>query len=187
LVGAILGDGGITYNQMKIALNSEKDADYSRYLANLMEKLLDQRVGRSMRKDSKCVVLYVSGVNVIKTLQGLGLKIGNKVKLQVEVPAWIISDLNYSIWCLRGLMDTDGGIFLDKYVVNGKKYCYRKICFTNMSKPLIDFVFDTLTKFGFHPQHYRHNKVWLYSYKEVEKYMEIIGSSNSRLNNVGIK
>lgn len=187
LFGLILGDGGITHNQLMVSLNSIKDADYSVYVRNLMEKLLGQKAGRFIRKDSKCVVIFVSGVNVIKTLQDLGLKVGNKVKLQVEVPQWIKNDLVFSSWCLRGLMDTDGGVFIDKYTINGKEYQYRKICFTNMSKPLIDFAFETLTKLGFHPQKFRHNKVWLYSYKEVEKYLQAIGSSNSRLNNVSIK
>lgn len=180
-MGLELGDGGLTYNQIRIALNSEKDLDYSVYVRKLIEKLFQQKVGSFVRKDSKCIVLYASGVNLISTLCSLGLKVGDKVKLQVDVPEWIKRNLLFSQWCLRGLMDTDGGVFFDRYSVNGKKYCYRKICFTNMSIPLIDFVFESLVNLGFHPQLYRHNKVWLYSYKEVQKYLEIIGSSNNRL------
>ena len=79
-------------------------------------------------------------------------------------------------------MDTDGGVFLDRYTVNGKEYCYKKVCFTNKSMPLIDFVYQTLIKFGFHPKTYSDNKVWLYSYKEANRYLSEIGSSNQRLN-----
>lgn len=182
VVGTILGDGGITHNQLLISFNSEKDCDYSVYIGNLISGLFGIRVGRYKRRDSKCIVLFFSGVNLIKTLCHIGLKIGNKVKLQVRVPKWISKNVAYSRWCLRGLMDTDGGVFLDKYVVNRKRYCYKKICFTNKSMPLINFVFETLSKLGFNPQRYSDNKVWLYSYKEVERYLIEVGSSNQRLN-----
>ena len=182
IVGVILGDGGMTYNQLRITLNSEKDFDYAIYVGNVLGKLFGVRVGKFKRKDSKCIVLYISGVNIIKCLCNSGLSLGNKVKLQVGVPEWISKNLTYSRWCLRGLMDTDGGVFLDKYTVNGKQYCYKKVCFTNKSMPLIDFVYKTLIKFGFHPQTYSDNKVWLYSYKEVDRYLLEIGSSNQRLN-----
>ncbi|KKT72412.1 MAG: hypothetical protein UW68_C0038G0007 [Candidatus Collierbacteria bacterium GW2011_GWB1_44_6] len=78
-------------------------------------------------------------------------------------------------------MDTDGGIFLHRYKVNNKYYDYFKICFTNMSKPLLKFVFETLTTLGFNPKYASYNKVWLYDSKEVRRYFDIIGSSNNRL------
>lgn len=181
-VGLVLGDGGLSYNQLRIALNSEKDLDYSHYVGGLMENLFGQKVGSFVRKDSKCIVLYVSGVSLIRVFCGLGLEVGNKVKLQVAVPEWIKRNELFSLWCMRGLMDTDGGVFLDRYIVNGKEYCYKEVCFTNKSRPLIDFVYKTLIRFGFHPKTYSDNKVWLYSYKETNRYLLEIGSSNQRLN-----
>lgn len=182
VIGAILGDGGLTSNQLHITLNSDKDADYCVYLRNLLKRIFVLEVGVFKRKNAKAVVLTVSGVNFVNNLMALGLKIGNKVKQQVEVPEWITNNTDYSKACLRGLMDTDGGVFLDKYVVNGKEYSYLKMCFTNKSKPLITFVFNTLLFFGYNPKLYSDNKVWLYSYREVERYLKEIGSSNNRLN-----
>ena len=78
-------------------------------------------------------------------------------------------------------MDTDGGIFKNKYTIKGRDYAYQKICFTNKSKPLIKFVFDTLIDNNFHPKQYKGDKVWLCSCKEVQKYLRVIGSSNYRL------
>ena len=37
----------------------------------------------------------------------------------------------------EGLMDTDGGVYLHKYKVNGKPYQYIKMCYTSHSKPLL--------------------------------------------------
>ena len=182
IIGSILGDGGLTSNQLHITLNSEKDADYCIYLRKLLRHVFKLDVGYFKRKGVKAVVLTVSGINFVNNLKVLGLKTGNKVTQQVSVPPWIINSPSYSRWCLRGLMDTDGGIFKNKYTINGRDYAYQKICFTNKSKPLIKFVFDTLTNNNFHPKQYKGDKVWLCSCKEVQKYLKIVGSSNYRLN-----
>ena len=92
--------------------------------------------------------------------------------------------MEYSAACLRGLMDTDGGVFLHKYRVNGKIYSYKKICFTNRSVPLLDFVEETLLRLGFNPKKIlkvENKKVWLYNSNEVEEYLGLVGTSNQRL------
>lgn len=83
-------------------------------------------------------------------LISIGLKPGHKVKNQVSVPNWIKKDPNWIknnqeewekiyhtrvIRCLRGLMDTDGYIF----VSHKKKSNYTciGIQFSNGSKPLV--------------------------------------------------
>lgn len=80
-----------------------------------------------------------------------GLKPGNKIKNQVSVPDWIKRDLkwienNQEEWekiflplvihCLRGLMDTDGSIYVNHH--KKKNYTSIAIQFTNGSKPLVN-------------------------------------------------
>ena len=111
--------------------------------------------------------------------------VGNKVKQQVDVPDWIKGESEYKIACLRGLMDTDGGVFIHRYKVNGKEYSYRKICFTSHSIPLLRFVYDTLNELGFTAKiinKVANKDVWLYNTHEVDRYLELVKSSNQRLN-----
>jgi len=183
-IGIMLGDGGITKEQIAITLNSEADCEYIDVVKSLGKSLFGSEPKFRFRKNCKAIDLYYNGVQLVQYLVRLGLKIGNKVKQQVGVPPWILISRSYKIACLRGLMDTDGGVFDHKYKVGGKDYSYKKICFTNYSLPLLNFVYNTLEETAFSPKlidKVENKKVWLYNSNEVEKYLELIGSSNQRL------
>lgn len=181
LTGILLGDGGIQPAQFTIALNSIKDKEYALYVKTLIEKLFFYSPRISKRRNCNALAISVSGVDIINYLIGLGLRVGNKVRQQVDVPDWIKNNAVYSRWCLRGLMDTDGGIFVHTYTINRKSYHYLKTNFTNASLPLLAFVDKILKENGFHPNNKRYRKVWLYSQPESRRYLEVIGSSNERL------
>ena len=66
-------------------------------------------------------------------------------------------------------------------MVNQKRYGYLKLNFKNASGPLIQFVYRVLEKLQFTPKIQDERNVWLYSQKEVFKYLQEIGSSNLRL------
>ena len=183
-VGILLGDGGITPEQCFIALNSEADADYVVFMINFCQQIFGEAPKIYKNKNDKGIVIYYSGVMLVKYLMSLGLKIGNKVRLQVDVPEWIKVNKDFSKACLRGLMDTDGGVFLHRYKVKGKTYSYRKISFSNRSLPLLNFVRKTLKVFGFTPKQIdkvENKQVWLYNDAEVTRYLEIVGTHNQRL------
>lgn len=183
-VGILLGDGGITSNQVRVTLNGEADKDYVKFMVGLEFRLFKEKPRVLQRKNSKAVEIYFNGVNLVKYLTSIGLKIGNKVKQQVGVPNWVKASKNYKIACLRGLMDTDGGVFLHKYKVNGKTYIYKKICFSNRSLPLLYFVAQSLKELGLTPKmvtKIENKKVWLYNKDEVERYLTLVGTHNSRL------
>lgn len=181
IVGAILGDGCITYNQVHITLNSKLDIRYAHYLQDQIQSLFGYLPSILKRKECNAVNVVITGVNFISYLTYIGLYVGDKVKQQVDVPDWIKNDQLFSRWCVRGLIDTDGGIFTNSYVINGKSYVYPKTNFTNASQPLLNFVYNTLSKNGFHPNNRQPRKIWLYSQVESKRYLEIIGSSNERL------
>lgn len=65
--------------------------------------------------------------------------------------------------------------------VRGKQYKYLKLEFSNKSKPLRQFVYETLMLFGFCPKYAGEKRVWLYSEKESLKYLRVVGSANQRL------
>lgn len=181
-IGVMLGDGHIGSNgQLCVTLNSIADKSYLDYVLKLIAQLFDCTPNYFKEKNANAVNIYLSGKNIIDFLILSGMKIGDKVKQQVDVPEWIKQSSELSRWCLRGLMDTDGGIFTNSYVINGKSYVYPKTNFTNASQPLLDFVFNTLKLNGFHPNNKVPRKVWLYSREESLRYLKTIGSSNERL------
>lgn len=183
-VGIMLGDGGLTPLYISITLNSEADQAYIYFVISLCEKLFGERPKIHKHRNDKAVALYYNSKVLATYFISIGLKVGSKVKQQVGVPEWIIKNKEYSKACLRGLMDTDGGIFLHRYLSNKKRYTYSKLCFSNRSIPLLLFVYETLIEFGFTPkliEKVENKKVWLYNAQEVKQYLLKIGTNNQRL------
>jgi hypothetical protein len=58
-------------------------------------------------------------------------------------------------------------------------YSYLKLGFTNCSKPLLEFVFNTLKKLGF-KTYLNGNNASLYSLTGVKRYFSEIGSNNPK-------
>src|SRR3989338_5867930 len=143
-IGIILGDGGIRNGrQLTISFNHETDSEYAVYVANLIKRLFSIAYFISKHRSCKGSDIVVGGVRLVEFLKQQGIREGNKVENQVDVPSWIRKRPKYRLACLRGLMDTDGGLYRHRYRVNGKAYEYLKLCFTNHSLPLLRFVVET--------------------------------------------
>lgn len=179
LVGIILGDGGITDWQLKISLNKETEPEYVEFVAELIDFLFKESPQKYYYggRGQKVCVLCLGGVSLIEFLERIGLKIGNKVLLQVGVPKWIMKNRNYSIASLRGLVDTDGCIYSHKHTTKGFPCFNYGLTLTNHSKPLLNFAHAVLSKEGFASKIKEHS-VYLYRQEEVIKYFDIIGSHN---------
>ena len=183
-IGIMLGDGHVGKEQIQITLSSLVDKVYTVYVMNLFERTFGYKPSIFKKNDCNAYCIYSNSVNLVKILVKNGLKIGNKVKLQVSVPNWITTNKRYSRLCCRGLIDTDGCISIHKYNVNGKQYKYKKLIFTNHSAPLADFVFNTLKNIGLNPKiviRLEKRRIWLYNSNEVIKYLVKIGSGNEKL------
>jgi len=183
-VGIMLGDGNIGKLQISITLNSILDADYSKYISGLCNKLFGCYPKIIKKKNCNALSIYYNGVNLVRFLTSIGMLIGDKVKQQVDIPSWIKINSDFSIACLRGLIDTDGCISINKYKVNGKEYFYRKLVFANRSIPLINFVCSELRKLGWSAKianKLETKYVWLYNYHHTAEYLEYIGTHNLRI------
>lgn len=183
-VGIMLGDGYIGKEQIEITLNSIVEVKYSQFVSNLCGELFGSYPKITKKKDCNAFSIGCYGVNLIKYLTKLGLKTGNKVKQQVGVPLWIMSNREFSKMCCRGLIDTDGCIAIHRYYVGKKRYFYKKLIFTNHSIPLAEFVYNTLTRNGMNPKMFsalEKRRVWLYNSSEVQKYLNLIGTNNEKL------
>lgn len=177
-IGTMLGDGGLTSCQCSVYLNSEIDKEYAGYVSQLIERLFKVKPKIYQHHKDKVLRVSVSGVNLVKYLTTKGLLIGNKVSLQVGVPQWIRSKLDYVQACIRGLVDTDGTFIIHRYKVSGKEYFYPKMAFSNKSKPILNFVYDGLEELGFTPKENNQSQVWIYNQDEVKSYLQQVGVRN---------
>ncbi len=180
LIGIILGDGGLPGNrQLIISFNNKTDREYSRYLQDTLRRLFAVRCHIHYRKDNNGADIVVSSSNLVDFLVKEGLIKGNKVRNQVGIPAWIYKNLEYQKACLRGLIDTDGSFYCHKYISGGREYRYLKLCFTNCSKPLLNFAFNILKNLGY-KVYLTGNHVSLYSALGIKRYFTEIGTHNQK-------
>ncbi len=180
-VGIIMGDGGITRRQIIITLHRVDDKKYGNFVIKLIKKLFN--VTPSVYHDFKNSVndIVVSRTELVKFCTSIGLVIGSKVRQQIDIPKWIKKNKKFLIACVRGLIDTDGCVFLHSYKVNNKIYRYKKLAFSNCSKPLIKTVYQFLKKNNFSPRITRDVKdVRIESKNDIKNYFQIIGSHNPK-------
>jgi transcriptional regulator with XRE-family HTH domain len=178
LFGILLGDGGITHSQVKVTLHRIDDAEYALYVAQLMETVFGEKPGIHIRKN--VFVLTISGVNYIEALEQLGLKRGNKVKNQIDIPTWILKNTEYARLCVRGLMDTDGGVYFHHHMVNGKPYVNFGLTFTNYALPITNKVYEILKTHNFSPSLVKLKRIYIYKLSEIQRYFSVFGSHNPK-------
>lgn len=179
--GIVMGDGGITQSQVKITLHHKDDKEYSEFVVGLIKRLFDVYIGTCYRKKDSVIHYVVSRSELVRfCTEKLGLKQGNKIKQQVNIPDWIRQNKLYSIACVRGLIDTDGCIFNHRYISKGKWYNYKKLSFTSYSEPLRQSVFNILKNNDLNPRLVQKRDVRLDSIEDMRRYFKIFGSHNPK-------
>ncbi len=181
--GAMLGDGNSTAIKGKklgtymirivgdINLDKEYHLDF---LRPLMEELFGLKV-KVGRYKSNTRFLQIHSREVVSFLKSMGFSPGNKIRNKLRIPNWIKDDRKFLCACLRGLYDTDGGI----YKLNNQTTC--QICFTSNSPPLLNDVRDSLFSLGMAPSRVTNgNKVYLTKRSELQKFLKEVGFSNPR-------
>ncbi len=179
--GIVLGDGGITQRQVTVTFCSKDEKEYGEFVTRLIKKLFNVPIGIYYDKKSAAVDLVISRSELVNfCIEKLGLKRGNKIKQQVDIPDWIKQNKLYLIACIRGLVDTDGCIFTHRYKSKGKWYGYKKFSFTSYSEPLRQSVFNFLRSNGFNPRLAQKRDVRLDSEKDTRRYFQLVGFHNSK-------
>ena len=180
LVGILLGDGGISDYQVTVTLHAVDDKEYGDFVTTLIKELFEVPVGIHRSKRAAVFNYVVSRTGLVLFLEKIGLKRGNKVKHQVDIPDWIKRNREYSIACVRGLVDTDGCVFTHRYKVKGKPYAYKKLLFTSRSEPLRQSVFSILQNLGIRVRLDNGYDARIDSKEHMEKYFQIVGSHNPK-------
>ena len=179
-VGIVLGDGGISQYQVTITLHAIDDRAYGNFVVKLIQELFKIPIGIYPSGRDAVIDYVVSRIELVRFLEKIGLKQGNKVKQQVDIPEWIKRNKEYRIACVRGLVDTDGSVFIHRYKVKGKEYAYKKLLFTSHSELLRQSVFKILSGLGTRVRLDNGHNVCIDSKVDVAKYFEIIGSHNPK-------
>lgn len=180
MIGIILGDGGITQYQVAITLGNPTDREYAKYVQNLMAKIFGELPSWYEHEKENYIDLCISGRNLVENLKQFGVEKGNKIDRQIDIPEWIWKKKEYQTSCVRGLVDTDGGVYFHKHWTKGVKYRHLGLCFTSWSKPLIESVSRILSAFGIKHTVELEGRIYIYSLDCIKKYFSDFGSHNPK-------
>jgi intein/homing endonuclease len=185
-IGIMIGDGGINNEwQANITLNSIADKSYAEYVTALCVKLFNLVPAVRKRKAKNALVIVLTSTSVVDFLVSRGLRRGNKLAQSLDIPEWVLANRHYQRSCVRGLIDTDGCLYIHKHKVAGKYYKNIGLCFTSASPRLIGQVATIFEEWGIVPHINAGGKnINLYSVKAVERYLRIFGTSNMRISSV---
>lgn len=171
LIGIILGDGNLYKHlrteNLRVICNSGDHA-YIQRIASLVAKIFHKEPSVIKRKNENATVVCLYQCKISRRL---ALPCGNKIKNNVGIPAWIFSNENYLVKCLKGLFETDGCFHEDK-----DNYT-RVIEFKNNCTKLRGDVYNALLRIGFTPQ-LGSNYVRLAKKNEVYRFKELIDFRN---------
>lgn len=179
-MGIMMGDGGMSKRQVCITLHHIDDLEFSRWVTKLVKELFNVKPSVYHREHNSVNNIVVSRSDLVSYLHELGLPIGNKVKQGFNIPDWIMDDKRYLLACVRGLVDTDGGIYTHNYKVGSKLYSYKKLCFSSSSPALLRTVFEFMKQVGLKPRISQGVDILIENTADVKKYFKVVGSHNPK-------
>ncbi len=93
-------------------MNATKDLGYSFYIAELCHKLFDITPAIRERQTKNTLIVSLTSTTIVEYLIRNGLCRGNKLKAGLKIPTWILNKKSYQKACVKGLIDTDGCLFI---------------------------------------------------------------------------
>jgi hypothetical protein len=150
VIGVAIGDGNLSNpNGRAVRLRTTCDTKYPLLIAKIrsaLERLLRRNKVTVVACRQKCVNVSVYS-NQLEALLGWRALGGSKQRQNVLVPEWICGDRALSIHCLRGLIETDGCVYLDRG--------YQMVSFSTVIPGLAQQVDEMVRSLGFRPRLYR--------------------------------
>lgn len=188
LIGAFIGDGFFNcYNnklyQVEFAGDSRFDLDYynKRIIPIIKEIIPDIKPKIYKREKNSIRVVFYSKALFCFLKDFFGFLPGKKT-YTVSIPEKIINNATFIYSTIRGIFDTDGGIFLDKR----KRYRnpYPRIVFQTVSNNLYKQLMEHLSKdfkiYSFFNEKRKVYGIEIYGHDQLKKWMSLIGFSNRR-------
>jgi len=158
----------------------KREEQYKKYIKNLLEKIFCLHFKEYHKKGTNQLTLYIYSKKLADLLVKFGLKRGNKTKNKIKIPNWIVKNRNLFKHCLKGLIDTDGCVYMCKR----DKKIYIK--FTSTC-PLLNDVKELAKGLNINFVNAGKNNICLYRKEQVSKYINMIGFSNQKhIKNAGL-
>ncbi len=179
LIGVFMGDGSLSTYQATVTLHHHDDIEYAQFVSKLIQQTCDVMPRTYHYPEKSVVVVTVSRKQFVDHLHKLGLPIGNKIKQNIDIPDWIRKNLSMSKACLRGLIDTDGCLFVHRYTSKNKSYSYKKLQFTSSSPTLLRSVSEILASLGISSR-ICGTDVRIDKRSDVDAYFKVVGSHNAK-------
>jgi DNA-binding transcriptional regulator WhiA len=145
LIGVILGDGYIgafPRTEVLRIVGSANNLGFADRYSKLVEKVFQKKPAVKKRNIEEAINITIYEKNISKRL---GLPTGARKSIPLPLPRWISSNNAYTIRYLRGLYEAEGSISF-----HPKTYTH-KFQFANTHDSLLDNVFNSLVRLGFHP------------------------------------
>ncbi len=189
VIGAFIGDGFFNcYNnklyQVEFAGDSRFDIDYyTKRIIPIIKEVFPEvnpRIYKIKLKNAIRIVFYSKKLFCFLR-DFLGFIPGKKA-YTIYIPKKILISKEFLYPTVRGIFDTDGGIYLDKR----KKYKepYPRVIFQTMSKNLYIQLINCLSKeFKLYFKYNLLRKIYsieIYGHNQLKKWMSLIGFSNKR-------
>lgn len=153
IIGLAPGDGNLSNpNGRASRLKITCDKKYPlliQKIINSLKLLLPNNKVSIVNCDTGCLDISVY-FNHLENLLGWTAKGGSKFVQRARVPSWIKINRNYSMHCLRGLIETDGSIYSDRG--------YIMVIFKNIVIELAQDFYDMMFSLGFRPHFYTIDK-----------------------------
>ncbi len=179
ITGVAIGDGNLT--------NPNGRATRLRITCNTQYPNLIKRISESIQillPNNKVSIIYTAKayINIScysnKWENWLGWKSdqGSKLMQEVSIQNWIIENQELSIYCLRGLFETDGSIYMDRG--------YKMVNLVTYIPRLAEQVVAIIEQLGYKVHAYKYNISDHYRYnirisREVEEFIAKIGINKS--------
>src|SRR5438093_2729324 len=177
ILGIMFGDGSLSRSERSVQIvitgNKVDDENYLLgHVRGLFLKVFDLELTSRYRHDENTMDLYRHSKKIASVLHSWGMPFGLKrledlrPKLEVIPNAFI-----------RGVFDTDGSVY--------RKYgSYAQIQFKTVSKGLMSFIRDKLTRLDFHPTRIRPDETkhrsLLCRQREVDTFFRVVEPTNPK-------
>ncbi len=151
IIGLAIGDGNLSCINKTTRLRISCDTKYPNLIKCIIESLqllLPCNKISTTKKPGNCLDICIYS-NHIENLLGWKAKAGSKFIQNVYVPEWIKQNDDYKIKCLKGLIETDGSIYLDRG--------YKMVMFVTIIPDLAKSVLEMINSLGFKSRLYKLN------------------------------
>jgi len=179
-VGILIGDGTVSKYQVSVSVNSVDDKKYAMVIKDMFYELflIDAKI--SKLKNSNCLTITASSVQLVNYMVGQGILMGDKISQGLDIPPWILGNRSLSIACVRGIFDTDGCVYNERHTVRGRTYSYPRLSIVSASPYLRESINSVLKSLDLCPTIRNNRSVNLEKRRDIDRYFSIVGSSNPK-------